>query len=159
MIFWVETSSGNTLLIAGLDAEVPWHVDETSLLVDGCRGTSTLPKGFRPFCLGGYASVSRPALTPATAEHTLFLIPNPPIVHKEFEEGGGLRSLLGLAPYLGRYRWRLAAAVLCAVGATAMSLSGPLLVRELVGVMIGTGRSGGWSRGRGYGVVALGGGW
>lgn len=56
-----------------------------------------------------------------------------------------MRSLLGLAPYLWPYRWRVAAAVLCAVGATAMSLLGPLLVRELVGLVIGASGSGGWS--------------
>jgi ATP-binding cassette subfamily B protein len=55
-----------------------------------------------------------------------------------------VRSLSKLLPYLRPYRWHILLVVLCALGATAMMLAGPWLIRDLVRIIAAESRGGGW---------------
>ena len=50
-----------------------------------------------------------------------------------------------LLPYLRPYRWHMALVVLCALGATAMMLAGPWLIRDLVRIIAAESGGGDWS--------------
>ena len=55
-----------------------------------------------------------------------------------------MHSLSKLLPYLRPYRWHILLVVLCALGATAMMLAGPWLIRELVRIIAARSQDGGW---------------
>ena len=56
-----------------------------------------------------------------------------------------MHSLSKLLPYMRPYRWHILLVVLCALGATAMMLAGPWLIRDLVRVIAAESEGGGWS--------------
>jgi ATP-binding cassette subfamily B protein len=49
-----------------------------------------------------------------------------------------------LLPYLRPYRWHMLLVMLCALGATAMMLAGPWLIRDLVRIIATESKGGGW---------------
>jgi ABC-type multidrug transport system fused ATPase/permease subunit len=55
-----------------------------------------------------------------------------------------VHSLSKLLPYLRPYRWHILLVVLCALGATAMMLAGPWLIRDLVRIIAAESQDGGW---------------
>jgi ABC-type multidrug transport system fused ATPase/permease subunit len=55
-----------------------------------------------------------------------------------------VRSLSKLLPYLRPYRWHILLVVSCALGATAMMLAGPWLIRDLVRIIATESQGGGW---------------
>jgi ATP-binding cassette subfamily B protein len=55
-----------------------------------------------------------------------------------------VRLLSKLLPYLRPYRWHVLLVVLCSLGATAMMLAGPWLIRDLVRIIALESRSDGW---------------
>jgi ATP-binding cassette, subfamily B, bacterial len=56
-----------------------------------------------------------------------------------------VHSLSKLLPFLRPYRWHVLLVVLCALGATAMMLAGPWLIRDLVRIIAAESRGGGWN--------------
>ena len=56
-----------------------------------------------------------------------------------------MHSLSKLLPYLRPYRWHILLVVLCALGATAMMLAGPWLIRDLVRIIAAESQGGGWN--------------
>jgi ATP-binding cassette, subfamily B, bacterial len=56
-----------------------------------------------------------------------------------------VHSLSKLLPYLRPYRWHVLLVVLCALGATAMMLAGPWLIRDLVRIIAAESQGGGWN--------------
>jgi ATP-binding cassette, subfamily B, bacterial len=58
-------------------------------------------------------------------------------------------SLRNLLPYLRPYRWHMLVVLLCALGATAMMLAGPWLIRDLVRIIAAESRGGGWKEAAG----------
>ncbi len=55
-----------------------------------------------------------------------------------------MHSLSKLLPYLRPYRWHVLLVVFCALGATAMMLAGPWLIRDLVRIIATESKGGGW---------------
>jgi ATP-binding cassette, subfamily B, bacterial len=49
-----------------------------------------------------------------------------------------------MLPYLRPYRWHVLLVMLCALGATAMMLAGPWLIRDLVRIIAAQSKGGGW---------------
>jgi ATP-binding cassette subfamily B protein len=51
-----------------------------------------------------------------------------------------------LLPYLRPYRWHMLLVVFCALGATAMMLAGPWLIRDLIRIIATESQGGGWKQ-------------
>ena len=57
-----------------------------------------------------------------------------------------MHSSSKLLPYLRPYRWHMLLVVFCALGATAMMLAGPWLIRDLIRIIATESQGGGWKQ-------------
>ena len=57
-----------------------------------------------------------------------------------------MHSSSKLLPYLRPYRWHMLLVVFCALGATAMMLAGPWLIRDLIRIIAAESQGGGWKQ-------------